>query len=140
MTYATKQDLIDRVGAEALVQLTDRSGAGDIDDEVIARALADADADINGYLAARATLPLAAPYPPLLVRLACTLAHYYLYVQPTEAVVTRYKAAVRTLEGLADGTVSLGLDGAGAGEVASDSGVTVVSEARVFTRETLKGF
>lgn len=140
MSYATKQDLIDRVGAEELIQLTDRSGAGDIDDEVIARALADADADINGYLAARATLPLTAPYPPLLVRLACTLAHYYLYVQPNEAVTNRYKAAVKTLEGLSDGTVSLGLDAAGAGEVATDSGVTIVSDARTFTRQTLDGF
>ena len=55
MTYATLDLLTNRVGEAMLIALTDRGEVpfGVVDADVLARALADADAIIDGYLAAR---------------------------------------------------------------------------------------
>ena len=53
MTYATRDELQERFGLDELTQLTDRMGAGVPDDNLVARALSDADAEIDGYLAVR---------------------------------------------------------------------------------------
>lgn len=61
MPYATQQMLTDRVGGPMLILLTDRAAVpqGVIDLGTLARAQADADAMVDGYLAGRYTLPLA---------------------------------------------------------------------------------
>ncbi len=65
MGYATKQNLIDRFGAEELIQLTDRATppAGVINDTGLNQALADAHAGADGYLGPRQTPPLPAGPP-----------------------------------------------------------------------------
>jgi phage gp36-like protein len=135
MSYATQQDLVDRFGAEELIQLTDRTGSGSVDPAVVNRALADADAEIDGYLAAKYTLPLA-PVPAALGRLACDMARYYLYDdRVTEAVTQRYKDAVNFLKSVANGTAKLGAD-TGA-EPAAAGGVQFVAGQKVFAREEI---
>lgn len=119
MGYATKSDLITRFGDDELTQLTDRVGAGAADAAAVARALTDAEAEIDGYLAARYRLPLAS-VPPLLTRLACDLARYRLWSDlASEEVRRRYEDARRLLESLASGRVTLGVlpppDALGAG-------------------------
>ena len=137
MTYAAKQDLVERYGAQELEQLTDHSHTGGIDDDVVNRALADADAEINGYLTARYTLPLA-DTPPLLKRLACEIAYYLLFRGgATELAESRYKAAVATLKGLSAGSVSIGLNSAGTSEPGTEAGVEHAGPERIFTGETL---
>ena len=59
MPYATQADLETRFGSAELAQLTDRISGSVIDAAVVGRALADAEAEIDGYLAARYQLPLA---------------------------------------------------------------------------------
>lgn len=133
MTYATQQDLIDRFGSQELIELTDRASTGAIDATVITRALNDADAEINGYLAGRYSLPLATT-PPALSRMACDIARYRLYEdRATEAVTQRYKDAVRFLDGIAKGLVSLGLNAAGTAPEAASGGVKTQGKDRVFT-------
>ena len=46
----TRQDLIDRFGEDELVLLTDREGRGVIDDEVLNRAIEDAEAETAAYI------------------------------------------------------------------------------------------
>lgn len=141
MTYATQQDLIDRYGEEELVQLTDRTDPpqGAIDATVVARALADADHEINGYLAARYALPLAST-PQVLVRLACDIARYRLYDdRATEAVTQRYRDAARFLEAIAKGQVNLGLDAANQAP-ASSGGPQHSAPGRIFTGDTLADY
>lgn len=136
MTYATQQNMIDRFGAVELTQLTDRSNSGGIDAAVMARALADADAAINGYLSARYTLPLD-PVPLVLERLACDIARYFLYEdRATEQVAKRYNDAVKMLEGISRGTVALGVDGANQAPAAT-GGPEYSAPDRVFTHDTL---
>ena len=142
MTYAVKQDLVYRFGTEEMTQLSDHGGAGDIDDDVVARALADADDEINGYLASRYALPLASA-PKILTLHACDIARYRLYKdRPTDSVRSRYEDAVKYLRAVGEGKLSLGLDQGGA-EVTTETGIVDYSlgaDERVFTRDTLADY
>lgn len=107
MTYATQTDLVDRFGEPELVQRTDRVDGAVIDTVVLGRALADADAEIDSYLATRYTLPLAST-PVVITRLACDMTRYRLYDDGVpETVRVRYQDAVSLLKRLASGEVQL---------------------------------
>lgn len=106
--YSTEQDLIDRFGEVEIAQLTNRSGVEVIDDSVLGRAQDDADAEIDGYLARRYKLPLAQPFPPVLVRLACGMVRYFLFKDGTPEVVRKnYEDAVSLLKKMGNGDVVL---------------------------------
>lgn len=140
MPYATQQDLVDRYSETEIIQLSDRAKTGAIDVAVVAAKLADADAEIDSYLVGRYTLPLV-PVPLVLARIACDIARYHLFDDnATEQVTTRYKDAIRFLESLAKGTVSLG-PGDADGTTPPSGGLPEYCAApRVFDRDTLKGF
>lgn len=140
MTYATPSALLYRHGARDLLKLIDdRTTDQNDQDAVLAaldgapaieRALADADADIDAYLAGRYALPLAT-LPPMLERVACDLARYRLYDQKaTEEVRARYEDAVRVLEQIARGAVTLGLPAANA---PAPEGVEFTTPPRCFS-------
>lgn len=115
MTYATPADLATRYGLDRLIDLTDRAGTGLADDPMIAQALADAQAEVDGYLAVRYALPLPS-VPPLLARLTCDMAIYNLLslrrMGDVEDARKRFEDARRLAEALAAGRVSLGLPAA----------------------------
>jgi len=139
MTYATQQDLVDRFGSDELIQLTDRANIGSIDSTVVSRALGDADAEINGYLAAQYSLPLPS-VPAVLVRLACDIARYQLSAdRVTESVRDRYKDAVVFLKSLSKGEAQLGV-ATGQSAVTSESGVSFTGPDRIFSRSTLRDY
>ncbi|WP_374355561.1 gp436 family protein [Chitinimonas sp.] len=139
MNYATQQDLIDRFGADELLQLTDRNNVGQIDAVAVNRALGDADAEINGYLAGRYTLPLAT-VPAIVQRVACDLALYQLYGnRVTDPVRQRYVDAVGLLKSIGSGSVQLGV-ATGQAASADPSGVSVITSARVFGHQQLADF
>lgn len=139
MTYATQADMISRFDDKEIEQLTDRANVGVINTSVLAMKLADADAEINGYLQGRYALPLTT-VPDVLKRLACDIARYHLYDnRVTDAVRERYKDAIAYLKLVATGTVQLGLD--------ASNQILPVSSApqtdappRLFTHETMKDF
>ncbi len=141
MSYATLAQLIDRYGEPMLIDLTDREepAAGAIVAAVVARALADTDAMIDGYLAGRYALPLAET-PTLLTDLALQIALYKLHRNVVSEKVQRdHDAAVRTLRDIAAGTVRL--DVAGAEPAGSDAGTVRTNEPdRRLTPDSLKGF
>ena len=137
--YATQADLETRFGSEELAQLSDRAGGTVIEAAVVARAIADAEAEIDGYLAGRYALPLAS-VPAVLGRIACDIARYRLYDdRVTEAVRKRYEDAVRDLRALAAGTLQL--DGVTPpAPAASGIGVSVKAPDRIFNADTLAGY
>lgn len=140
MTYATQADLTDRFGATELAQLSDRESGQVIDIAVLGLALADADAEIDSYLATRYALPLPST-PAVLVRLACDIARYRLYDdRTTEAVRNRYTDAVALLKRLASGEVLL--DGAPTPPTANPSTVSVAvrSPERLFSAQALASY
>lgn len=109
MPYATVAELATRYGEDELIQLTGRAGSGMMDTAVVQRALDDADAEIDGYLASRYRLPLPTT-PALLARIACDIARYRLWKdRASDEVRARYEDARRLLENLASCRVSLGL-------------------------------
>ncbi|SDI53746.1 gp436 family protein [Propionivibrio dicarboxylicus] len=118
MAYATQADMETRFGEEELAQLTDRESATTIDAGVVARALNDAKAEIDGYLSARYALPLTT-VPDILVRINCDIARYFLFDdRVTEAVRNRYLDAVKLMRSIASGDVTM----AGASALAQTTG------------------
>lgn len=138
MTYAAEIDLVERFSALELAQLTDRTHGVAIDQLVLGRALADADAEIDGYLATRYTLPLGST-PAVINRLACEIARYRLYDDGVPATVRqRYEDAVSLLKKLSSGDVRLPDL-----EAVAVAGEALVSHSfcpRQITADTLRGF
>lgn len=141
MTYATSAQLADRFGERLLLQLADRASppSGVADPDVIARALADTDAIIDGYLAGRYLLPLGTT-PPLLADLAQAIAIYKLHpFQPDPKIEQDYKDAVATLGRIASGVVRLPV--AGVEPVTTGAaGVLATDRERPLSPETMTGF
>lgn len=141
MSYATQQDLIDRFGEDELIALTDRADppAGAIDAAVVARALGDAAAMIDGYIGSRYALPLA-EVPPLLVGISCDLARYALCNdQPTETIATRRDQAVAMLRDIASGKLALPV-GETETPAPTSVGVAIIGPGRVFSADTMKDY
>lgn len=140
MPYATAAQMTDRFGEAMLIALTDRAAipAGVVDTAVLDRALADADAVIDGYLAARYALPLAS-VPALVSDLAMSLAVYRLHTHEPDAKITRdHEAALRMLRDIAGGTVKLavaGVESPGTG----GTGARATDRARDMTPDSMTG-
>jgi len=138
MTYATEGDLVERFGARELAQRTDRVYGTAIDTVVLGRALADADAEIDGYLATRYSLPLAAT-PAVINRLACEIARYRLHDEGVpDTVRQRYEDAVSLLKKFSSGDVRLA--GMEAMATAGEATVYYSFEPRQVTADALRGF
>lgn len=139
MPYATSASLIARYSEDELIQLTDVNRTGVIDTGVLNQAIADADGEIDSYLAVRYSLPLAT-VPTALTRIACDVTRYRLYDnRAPEEVRKRYEDAVKWLSAVANGSVSLGLPPAQA-PVQSGGVVAVSGEERRFSRTTLEDY
>lgn len=124
--YCTEQSLIVRFGEQELIQLSDRYNTGVIDSGVVALAISDATAKINGYLALY-PLPLAV-IPDGFERMACDIARYYLYDDAVpDQVRRRYDEAVTYLAAVASGAVELAF-GAGGSGLEQGSGVEFVKD------------
>lgn len=124
MIYAKASDMVDRFGERELTQLSDRDDTGEINTQVLTRAINDATAFVDGYLGRVYQLPLrgcAKPLtvpggvveyvvPPVLTRMVCDLARYYLFTDVLDEkheAVRRQQSAVRDLKALAEGSTQL---------------------------------
>lgn len=126
--YASVADLVARFTEEQLVQLSDRSGAGVVDDAVVEQAIADASAVVDGYLAGRYAdqLPLS-PVPSVVVSYVCDLARANLYTDAMpDEVDKRAARATRFFELVGQGKLNLGASP----EPASSDTVEVVTTGR----------
>ena len=164
MDYATVQDMVARFGALALIQLTDADNIPPsvIDETSVAVKLADAQASVDGYVGQCYRLPLAGCIkpaatvggepttvaPPVLTRLTCDLARYYLYddLAPENEVYRRYQAAIKELDAIAAGRAQLACPWGGSpgqpltADVQAGEAVTVSSFRRGVTDDDLRGF
>lgn len=125
LTYAAVADLVARFGEQELVELTDLENIppSTIDTARVDTVIADASAFVDGYVGQVYRLPLtgcakpatapggAVEYvvPPVLTRIVCDLARYYLHdnLAPEDEVARRHKAAVKDLEAIATGKAQL---------------------------------
>ncbi len=113
MSYALPADLQSRYPQARLAEVSDPVGMV-VQDDKLDTALADATAEMDGYLGRRYSLPLdsgGASIPPVLQRLCCDIAIYRLMaLLPKEAVADarrRYDDALAWLEDLAGGRIQL---------------------------------
>lgn len=141
MPYATLADLTQRYGDRMIVALTDRGAmaTGAVDATVVDKAIAEADAVIDGYLASRYALPVS-PVPALLGDVALAIVIWKLHVAaPDPKIEADYKDALKVLRDIAAGVIRLTIAGADAAENAA-TGVQVTDRERPFTADNLKGF
>jgi len=142
MTYATLPDMIARYGEKEIIDRTDRAlpRLNAVDETVLNKALFDADAEIDGYLSVRYTLPLAA-VPPDLKRIAGDIARFRLYDNKSvNEVRERYDDAVSWLTKVSTGKVRLRGLPTDAAPVVAAGRVEIISATRVLSRDTLRDY
>ena len=140
MTYATKQNMIDRYAEQLLIELTDRvdPALNVINDTVLNGALADADALINSFIGRRYDLPLAST-PPVLTQPAAAITFYTLHRgRHSDETRKAFEDAMAFLADLSSGKAVLDVGGT----EPQSAPAQAVSDAsdRTFTRDKLKGF
>lgn len=141
MDYCTQVQLENRYGTALLTEISDRADVptGAIDTGLITRAIADATALIDGYLAGRYALPLTS-VPALVTDLAQRISIYYAHSNvASDKIGKDYEAALRQMKDIAAGLIKLDAGGAepegsGASEVRSNDPERPLSAA------TMKGF
>lgn len=139
MSYAVKQDMIDRFGEEEIIAITDRANppAGAIDDGVLSKALEDASAEVDSFIGLRVVTPVT-PVPGDLVNRTCTVARYRLSDPCTDRVRKDYEDTVSFLRLVGAGNATLG-DVAMRATGASGGTPQFSAPARTFTSDTLEG-
>ena len=151
MAYCDAADVRAAIKADAVDVII---GNECIDDEaereakiapLIEGAIADADGEIDGYLAKRYPVPLT-KVPRVIAKFAKDLALYNLFsrvgideADREKTYLTRYNAAIAFLKLVADGKVDLGIAGAGAVEQSAKQGFKIKSSKRLFTRDSMRG-
>lgn len=140
--YAIKADILELLAETELIGLTDDADAGVVDDSVVDRAIADADATIDAYCQGRYSVPFVAPLAPMIRSLSVDLAIYNLYSRRSVAEVPevrkdRRKEAISFLARVAEAKLSLG--SVSPAPVNSGQAVLVGGGDRLFTRESMKG-
>jgi len=128
--YTSAALLIDRYGEEELIQLTDRTGTGSIDDVVLDQSIAAVSDWVDTQVRNRYVVPLKTPLPNDAIAAINELVRHDLYVQQgTEEVHERQKSAARYWYDIRDGRTSL------PGQTPADSGGVIASGKRtmVFT-------
>lgn len=142
MAYATLADIQDQLSEAELIQLTDDAGTGEVDEDVAARAIADADAVIDGYIGMRTAVPLSA-VPPILRTYSVDLAIYNLYSRRQDSMPEvrkdRYAAAMKYLGWIAEGKISMGADDPDGNPPAS-SGIKVRGKRQIMSGAKLRRF
>lgn len=136
MGYATQADIVAQFGEREVIALADRDNLGVIDAAILQSALNDASAEIDGYLVGRYIVPLTV-VSRLIVTYCCDIARYRLSgatVTEVETVRSRYKDALRFLEGVRDGKNDLGVDVAPATDATVQNLVYVTNGERIFAR------
>lgn len=143
MPYCTRSDLETAFGESEILQLTDRIGAGVVDEIVLDAAIAAADAEINQRLRAKGwSVPIASSSTDL-TRLSVDITRFYLHTHvPPESVQAAFDRAIKKLNDFVKGLVDLdlGSPAATAAGGAGDVAFTRTDADRIFTREKLSGF
>lgn len=141
MPYSTQADLEIRYGQTLLAQLSDRDAfsGGGIDADLFERAITDADALIDGYLASRYLTPVT-PVPSIVTDLSQRIAIYYAHGETvSDKIKADHDAAMRQLKDIANGVMKLA--SAGVESTSGGGGEVITNEPeRPFTSESMKGY
>lgn len=107
MTYLSTDEFVARFGEAETIRLTDEEGDGFIGEAALAAAIAAVAEIADGYIAARYAVPLNPP-PAMVKSIVADLARARLYPRDLpEGVDTAAKAALRMLEQISKGLLTL---------------------------------
>jgi phage gp36-like protein len=115
VAYGTPQDFIDAFGEVEAIDLTnlDDVAATAVNPIPLGKALDDASGFMDGYFGHRYLLPLSATSATV-NRVSLDIARYFLdRIKSREDVRLRYEDALKWLEGVGKGTISLGTETVG---------------------------
>jgi phage gp36-like protein len=145
MAYSTIEDIKAVMSEADIAQLTDDAGGMAIDGAKVARAIEDADIVIDSFLRFQYTVPLSS-VPPLVRKLSADISVFNLFSRRRaladeipESVMMRYRDAMKMLERIQGGRVSLGIEP----ETSTSQPAIRTSKKdndRVFTRRLLEGY
>jgi len=143
MAYCTKTDIEKMIPATDVTALTDDEGTGAQVAARVSEAIAQADSEIDGYCGVRYSVPFS-PVPAVIKKFSVDIAVYNLYSRRQEEIPEtrseRYKNAIKFLEMLAKGTISLGIEPEPTATSNSYAETNKTTNDRIFTRDKLKGF
>lgn len=142
MPYTTLDNIVNQISEARVIELTDDFQSEAVDGDRVDEAIANADAVIDGYCAARYVVPFN-PVPPIIAKCALDMAIYNLYARRVETMPdVRDKNntnAIKLLTQISKGEVLL--NGSTTPPPSPDtarSGMTT-TQPRQFTRNTLRG-
>lgn len=139
MPLLSADELRQRLGADDVARLADRDALPGEESAVLAAALADAEAEVLGYVCMVTPLPVPDPAPAVLKRLCATLAHYNLHrrnLKEDHPVYIGWRDAVRELQAIAKGLVALPLPGTQSNAASAGAGAAY-APARYLTDAAL---
>jgi len=113
--YCTAEDIAGHVPKARLVELTDDAepGTGEINAEIIGKAIAESAATIDALISGRYSLPLVNE-PPIIKKICIDLSIYNLFARHADSeefkgACKRHDNAMKLLQMIADGTITLGI-------------------------------
>lgn len=149
MSYCTVAEVREMLKSDMLSEIIGDDYREDSEDrekeiaKLIPVAIADADAEIDGYLAKRYSTPME-PAPKVINKFSKDIAVYNLSSRKgideedrEKTVLTRYNAAIKFLTLVSEGKVELGIS---TNADAASKGFKMKSSRRSFTRESMKGW
>lgn len=141
MPYCAKTDILEQIDEDILIQLTDDEDTASVDDDMVTRAIADADAEIDSYCGVRYPVPFST-VPDIIRKWSVEFAIYNLYARRkgvSDDRKERYNNGIRFLRDVSKGVVSLGPDDPDS--TPSDANAPqITSSDRIFSRDKMKGF
>jgi len=143
MPYCTLDDIKKLIPEDALIQLTDDEGLGTVNQTRVDEAIAQADAEIDSYCGGRYSVPFST-VPEIIKKFSVDIAIYNLYSRRVEVIPEvrseRYRNAIRQLEGISKGLISLGVDPAPSASSDGRAETNKTTDENVFSRDSLEGF
>jgi len=140
MAYCVEADLLTQISDAQLISLTDDNNTGEIGSTIVTQSIADADAEIDGWIGKKYEVPLAT-VPDLVKKLSIDIALYNLFGRSRlvpEDRKDRYQNAITFLKAVSAGKASLGEDDPEGSPVSAT--IVTTTSTRVFTRDNLEGF
>lgn len=157
MAYCRAEDVLGMIRDDMLnvilggEYITDRTELHEAALPYAQEAIADADAEIDGYLCKRYRLPLGT-VPRVITKFSKDIAVYNMVARTgvdesdrEKTVLNRYNAAIQYLTKVANGTTNIMEENGGAADASGNGGTgnssfRISSNKRLFTRDNMRGW
>ena len=141
--YCTLTDIKKLIPEETILQLTDDEELGEIVQARVDEAITSADSEIDSYCGTKFSVPFST-VPDIVKKLSIDIAIYNMYSRKVEEIpetrAQRYKNAIKQLESIAKGVISIGEDPAPAATSEGGPSTNKTADDRTFTKDKLNGF